>query len=170
MAKKNSLFRKSNGRNQTRRNAGSAGLEKPDVNEETTNSEEGDGMPSVFACPECHGVLWEFKDGKILRFRCRVGHSFGTESLGKGVSMASETALWAAVRALEEKAALQRRLADGIGERSMSYRLLDQSSADAANARLIRDMIFRGDGEVQLEEFEDKKKGASEARKMAKTA
>jgi len=171
MAKKNSISRKSNGRNQKPQNAASEALEKPDVNEETAYSEAGEGAPSVFACPECHGVLWEFKDDKMVRFRCRVGHSYGTESLNKELSMASETALWAAVRALEEKAALQRRLAEEIGiERSMSSRLLDQSSADAAHARLIRDMIFRRDAELHQDESEPEKKGPSETKKMAKTA
>jgi two-component system, chemotaxis family, protein-glutamate methylesterase/glutaminase len=50
-------------------------------------------------------VLWELKDDKMLRFPCRVGHSYGTDSLTKELSTASEAALWAAVRALEEKAA-----------------------------------------------------------------
>lgn len=168
--KKSAVSRKSNGKNQKRLNAASGGLEKPDVNEKTAHVEEGEGVPSVFACPECHGVLWEFKDGKIVRFRCRVGHSFGNESLNTELSTASEAALWAAVRALEEKSALQRRLVEGIGiERSMSSRLLDQSSADAANARLIRDMIFRGDAKLQQEEFEAEKR-SSEARKGVKAA
>ena len=171
MAKRNTVLRKSNGRNRIQQKLTSGPLEKPDVNEETVYVEQGEGVPSVFACPECHGVLWEFKDGKMTRFRCRVGHSYGTESLNKELSIASETALWAAVRALEEKAALQRRLAEGIGiERSMSSRLLDQSSADAANARLIRDMIFRGDTELQQDKSEPEKKGPSEASKTAKVA
>src|SRR5215471_5432381 len=38
--------------------------------------EESNGAPSVFACPECSGVLWELKDGELTRFRCRVGHAY----------------------------------------------------------------------------------------------
>ena len=164
MAKKNSVSRKSNGGNEKRKSASSGGLERPDVNEGTAYSEEGEGVPSVFACPECHGVLWKLKNEKVVRFRCRVGHSYGSESLAREMSMASETALWAAVRALEEKAALQRRVAEGMGiDRTMSSRLLDQSAADAANAHLIRDMIFRRDAELEPEEFESK----SETRKTA---
>jgi hypothetical protein len=49
----------------------------------------------------------------------------------------------------------------------MSSRLLDQSSADAANARLIRDMIFRRDAALQSESVESAKKERSEARKTA---
>jgi two-component system, chemotaxis family, protein-glutamate methylesterase/glutaminase len=102
--------------------------------------------PSVFACPECHGVLWELRDGDLVRFRCRVGHSYGTESLATELSGASEAALWAAMRALEEKAAMQRRIADGLNtDRKSSSRLRDQSAADDASARVIRDMIFARD-------------------------
>ena len=57
---------------------------------------------------------WELRDGDLVRFRCRVGHSYGTESLATETSAASEAALWAAMRALEEKAAMQRRIADGL--------------------------------------------------------
>jgi two-component system chemotaxis response regulator CheB len=42
------------------------------ANEEVVYSDEGVGNPSVFACPECHGVLWEVKEGRLGRFRCRV--------------------------------------------------------------------------------------------------
>src|SRR6185437_4874084 len=33
------------------------------------------GTPSGFTCPECGGALWELRGGKLLRFRCHVGHS-----------------------------------------------------------------------------------------------
>jgi hypothetical protein len=33
--------------------------------------------PSVFACPECHGVLWEGKNGNLVRYPCRLGHTEG---------------------------------------------------------------------------------------------
>jgi two-component system chemotaxis response regulator CheB len=138
-----------NGKNHKNKLSGTAGLERPEENMDTAYNDEGEGTPSVFACPECHGVLWEIKDG----FRCRVGHSYGAEGLAKELSMASEAALWAAVRALEEKSAMQRRVAEGMRANTpMSARLLDQSSADAANAKLIRDMIFRRDAELETEE------------------
>ena len=115
--------------------------------------DEGEGNPSVFACPECHGVLWEVRDGDLVLFRCRVGHSYGSESLATELSGASEAALWAAMRALEEKAAMQRRIADGLGSNSKSARRLhDQSAADDANAHIIRDMIFARDAALNRED------------------
>lgn len=134
----------------------------PDANRETVYSDEGEGKPSVFACPECGGVLWELKN-KDVRFRCRVGHSYSPQNLAHELSQSSETALWAAMRALEEKAAMQRRIADGLGENRTSQRLRDQSVADDTNARLIREIIFRGDAELEPEaeesEIQDSESG-----------
>lgn len=150
MARKN-ISHKSNGRKSKYRKA-EAAAQNPAANQDVAYPSEGEGVPSVFACPECHGVLWELKDSKMVRFRCRVGHSFGSDSLTRELSIASESALWAAVRALEEKAALQRRVAENIGnDRSMSMRLFDQSESDLANAVLIREMIFRHDAELEPE-------------------
>jgi two-component system, chemotaxis family, protein-glutamate methylesterase/glutaminase len=132
---------------------GSESSSEPRENLKASYSEEGEGMPSVFACPECHGVLWELKDQEIIRFRCRVGHSYGPQSLTKEMSAASESALWAAMRALEEKAALQRRVADGMTSNKTSVkRLRDQSAADDGNARLIRNMIFKRDEKLEKQQ------------------
>jgi len=168
LARKNSVPRKTNGRNNKRTSVSPGQRDKPDVNKDVAYPEESEGTPSVFACPECHGVLWELKDENMVRFRCRVGHSYEPESLTRELSQASEPALWAAVRALEEKASMQRRVAEGMGlNPGMSSRLLDQSSADAGNARLIRDMIFRCDAEVEPQEYVSEEKPGPENRKTA---
>jgi two-component system chemotaxis response regulator CheB len=94
--------------------------------------------------------LWEVRDGELVQFRCRVGHAYGPESLAIELSEASEAALWAAMRALEEKSAMQRRIADGLSaDRKVAGRLRDQSAADDANARIIRDMLFDRDAELE---------------------
>jgi two-component system, chemotaxis family, protein-glutamate methylesterase/glutaminase len=158
MAKKTSSSRELVRRNGQHKSLSASSTSQPDANRDVAYFDEGEGVPSVFACPECHGVLWELRDDKMLRFRCRVGHSYGTESLNDELSSASETALWAAVRALEEKAALSRRVAETMArDRNMSARLLDQSTADIANARLIRDMIFDHDRELEGEAHASKK-------------
>ncbi|MGH2541974.1 MAG: chemotaxis protein CheB, partial [Ardenticatenaceae bacterium] len=43
--------------------------------------EDRSGLPSVFACPACGGVLWERDEAGLIRFRCRVGHAYSTDSL-----------------------------------------------------------------------------------------
>lgn len=78
-------------------------------------------MPSVYACPDCHGVLWEVKEENLLRFRCRVGHSFTAETLNVALSKAMEDALWVSMRALEEKADLLRRMAAFGGKSGSAF-------------------------------------------------
>jgi two-component system chemotaxis response regulator CheB len=78
------------------------------------------GKPSAFACPDCHGVLWEVQEGKLVRFRCRVGHSYLPESLSASQSERAEEALWSALRTLRENAALSQRLAERARTRSQS--------------------------------------------------
>lgn len=68
------------------------------------------GEPSGFTCPNCHGALWELEDGGLVRYRCRVGHAFSPETLVAMESEDVEEALWVAYRALEESAALARRM------------------------------------------------------------
>ena len=70
------------------------------------------GKPSPYVCPECNGTLWEIREGELLRFRCRVGHAYGAESLLAAKNEELEGALWTALRTLEEKSALHRRLAE----------------------------------------------------------
>jgi two-component system chemotaxis response regulator CheB len=60
------------------------------------------GEPSRFACPECHGVLLQLKDGPHTRFRCHTGHAYSATSLLAAVNEQIEGSLWSSVRALEE--------------------------------------------------------------------
>jgi two-component system, chemotaxis family, protein-glutamate methylesterase/glutaminase len=62
------------------------------------------------SCPDCHGSLWEFLDGELVRYQCRIGHSYSRQSLFAAHDESVERALWAGVRALEENAVLARRL------------------------------------------------------------
>jgi len=79
------------------------------------------GNPSIFTCPECSGVLWELRDGELIRFRCHVGHAFSVESLLADQSEALENALWAALRALEERAALCLRMVEHSRRHNQSF-------------------------------------------------
>ena len=102
------------------------------------------GRPSAYSCPDCNGVLWEVEDGGQLRFRCRVGHAFATDSLIALQTEKTEDALWAAVRALEEKASLNRRVAKRFRERNTprSADRLERLAAEAvAQAENVRRLI-----------------------------
>jgi two-component system chemotaxis response regulator CheB len=103
------------------------------------------GRVSGFSCPECHGVLWEVQDGELLRFRCRVGHALSVDTLLAEQSEELEAALWAALRALEEQAALTRRLADRGRERgrtALVARFEERAEQAQSRATLIRQALL----------------------------
>ena len=72
------------------------------------------GSPSSFACPDCHGVLLELKDGDRPRFRCHTGHAYSLESLVASIFEGIEQSLWTSTRSLEEGVILLRRMADHV--------------------------------------------------------
>lgn len=108
-------------------------------------NEKHPGQPSAFACPDCGGVLWELDEDNFLRFRCRVGHAFTAKNLGFEQRHAIETALWSALRALEENASLFKRLAERAengNSASTSGRFRDRAANISANARVLRDFLL----------------------------
>jgi two-component system chemotaxis response regulator CheB len=69
------------------------------------------GQRTLFTCPECNGALWEIAEGAQPQFRCHVGHAYSPAALELGQNLTIEQALWSALRALKESAALDDRLA-----------------------------------------------------------
>lgn len=105
------------------------------------------GTPSHFSCPDCGGVLFELDEQGLLRFRCRVGHDYTAEALEPGQQHAVDGALWAAVRALEEKAALARRMAANAREHKQSFslpRFEAQAREAEQQALLVRQIAMGG--------------------------
>lgn len=106
------------------------------------------GVPSVFACPDCGGVLWDLSDGQLLHFRCRVGHAFNGESLLGAQTDQLEAALWSALRALEEKASLARKLASRAAENAQhqaAERFEEQHASAEHSAAIIRSVLLATD-------------------------
>ncbi|MCU1451781.1 MAG: CheB methylesterase [Acidimicrobiales bacterium] len=118
------------------------------------------GEPSEFTCPECGGTLWAQQEGELLRFRCRVGHAYSTESLLADQKESLEGALWAAIVALEERADLATRLSTRTSSRG-NVRTSRRFAAEASDARrraaLVRQAIthlsdpVRDNEEVELD-------------------
>src|SRR5260221_12660946 len=102
-------------------------------------TQEMNGPPSAFVCPGCGGALWEIKQDKILRFRCHVGHGYTAESLHSIQTHEVEQALWTALRALEENAALRRRMADRVkqGKLHTMAERFQEEARDAAERRAV---------------------------------
>lgn len=95
--------------------------------------------PTEFTCPDCGGSLWMVGD-RPMRFRCRVGHSFSVDSLTLGKQDAVESALWAAIVALEERADLARRLLRRTGV----------SHSDRLSKRFVHDIEYAEQGALTL--------------------
>jgi two-component system, chemotaxis family, protein-glutamate methylesterase/glutaminase len=61
------------------------------------------GPPSVYTCPECHGVMIQIQEGSIVRFRCHTGHAYSLQNLLSEVNEAIDNNLWSTIRAVEER-------------------------------------------------------------------
>jgi two-component system chemotaxis response regulator CheB len=108
------------------------------------SADDRPGRPSAFSCPDCNGVLWQINDGSMVRYRCRVGHAWSAESLLGEQSEQLDSALWMALRGLEEKAALAHTMADRARERHSSAiaERFEEQAADAEHAAgVIRAML-----------------------------
>jgi two-component system chemotaxis response regulator CheB len=103
---------------------------------------EAPGEPSPYSCPSCGGVLREVNGDELIRFRCRVGHAFTAEGVLDGQESAVETALWIALRALQERAQLGDRLAERVGSAG-AERSRQRFEAIAEEARAQAETIRR---------------------------
>ena len=95
--------------------------------------------PSVFACPECHGVLMAIREGNDVRFRCHTGHAYSSEALNDELHEKSEATLWSAMRSLEETIMLLQRMADTLdANRQPDVAARFRARADEARRRADR--------------------------------
>lgn len=101
------------------------------------------GAPAELVCPACQGVLTEAAPGEFHHFRCHAGHAFSLESLVREQSEEMERALWAAVRSLEEGAALSRRLMSSATN-ELRRRFAEKAKTQMEQAGLIRDILLHG--------------------------
>jgi two-component system chemotaxis response regulator CheB len=119
------------------------------VQEDIQSFTQGDtpNTRSVLTCPECGGVTWELHEGPLLRYRCHVGHIFSDDSMLAEQGKALENALWTAVRALEERAALLSRLASQARQREIvqvAGRFHEQALEAERQADTIRRVLASG--------------------------
>jgi two-component system chemotaxis response regulator CheB len=130
----------------------------PLVHEQALFLAEGDpmehlgqlGAPSAYACPECHGVLWEVSGTRPRRFRCHTGHAFSVRTLQDTLAGAADESLWVARRALQERLLLLREMAAAPTAES-----LERDAVRGAAARLqqqlsqLESLMARGPDPVE---------------------
>jgi two-component system chemotaxis response regulator CheB len=107
------------------------------------------GVGTRFACPDCGGTLFEREEGGLLRFECSVGHVLSIESLADEQARSLETALWAAVRSLDDRAVLLRRMSQRArvaGRPRAAEGLDDQAERAGTQAQAVRVAIERSHG------------------------
>jgi two-component system chemotaxis response regulator CheB len=124
-----------------------------------------DTPPSALTCPKCGGALWEMKNGDPIRFRCHVGHSFTGEGLLDEQDQNLEIALWTAVRALDESAALNRKMATRAGESRLTGLALAyewRAAVAQEQANVVRALLVEVPITDSVESVPTSKKGTFE--------
>jgi two-component system chemotaxis response regulator CheB len=125
----------------------------PDLHEQVDDQvEAGDeardeGRALRLTCPDCGKRLIEHEeDGGVVRFACPAGHAYLPESLVEQQGDALESALWQALRTMEERADLLMRMARQAERRGMGEtrsRLEQQAGTVTRHAVEIRNTIIR---------------------------
>jgi two-component system, chemotaxis family, protein-glutamate methylesterase/glutaminase len=127
--------------------------EVAELDAEEMHDPDRPGVPSGFGCPDCAGALFQIDEGGLRRFRCRVGHAWSPESLLGQQSAALESALWMALRSLEEKAALNDDLRDNAarsGHTITAARFGNNAEEARRAAELVRQLVSEiGGGSVE---------------------
>lgn len=112
------------------------------------------GEPSGLTCPDCGGSLFERPGEHPSHFRCRTGHAFSPESLLARQSDSLDAALWAALRSLEENAALAWRMEKRTreqGNAGASQRYERRARAAEEHARSLRGILQEGGADLESE-------------------
>lgn len=119
-------------------------VEMAELDPDTVHDGDRPGVPAGFGCPDCAGALYLIEEGNLRRYRCRVGHAWSPESLLAQQTIAMESALWMALRSLEEKAALNADLGRRAGEQGhdlTAARFAESAQETRRAAELVRRLI-----------------------------
>jgi len=98
----------------------------------------------TLTCPACDGPLSELGESAVAKFRCEIGHAYNADSLLVEQSRMVERALWIALRTLQERAVLLRRMAfeaQGRGHRSTAGSFDDRRRELEEHLHTLREAI-----------------------------
>jgi len=95
-------------------------------------------------CPDCNGAIWLDESGGVEQYACRIGHRYTAETFDAAQEQRVEAALWTALRALEERAALYRRMAErhrGAGNVRTAERFAIRAESAVQHAFVVREAV-----------------------------
>jgi two-component system chemotaxis response regulator CheB len=107
------------------------------------------GALTGLTCPDCNGAIWFKEESGVGRFACRTGHSYSIDAFAAAQTDRVEAALWTALRTLEERAALFRRMAERNrtgGHPRIAERFALRAEAAVQHAFVLRELIEDYDG------------------------
>ena len=108
------------------------------------------GEKSIYACPDCGGGLWDISqggEGKSMmdRYRCHIGHSYSEKDLIIKQGEIFESTLWTALRIMEERRNLLKKVGDahakkGLSTVAKSYK--EKADAIQIHVDKMKEMLF----------------------------
>ena len=104
------------------------------------------GELTPFTCPECHGVLNRYREGKRSRYRCHTGHAFSANSLLATVTESVEKELWSAIRGIEESVMLLNHLGNhyvDINQPDLAALYFKKALEAEQRAQFVRDAVLK---------------------------
>lgn len=113
------------------------------------------GKLTMLSCPECSGALVVINEGKMNRYRCNTGHSFGLDALLSGVMKSVEGDLWKAVKGLEESILLFEEMGkrqEDIGDHNAARKSIEKANENRKRVHILHDTIFQYGGPSRQEE------------------
>ncbi|WP_020569027.1 chemotaxis protein CheB [Neolewinella persica] len=111
------------------------------------------GKFSPLTCPECHGALTEYAEGKLKRFRCHTGHAHTADSLLVGINNNIEASTWEVMRGMEEGQLLLGHMADILeteGHAKIAGKYRDNANSLSRRSKIIKSTIMESQ-ELELE-------------------
>ena len=102
------------------------------------------GRVTGLTCPDCSGAIWLDETNGVTRYACRIGHAYDAETFASMQGERVESALWTALRTLEERAAMYRRMAErhrtrGNARTAERFSLLAESAVQ--HAFVLREVV-----------------------------
>ena len=124
----------------------SGSLQEPEEDDEVTGDYEMD-QPVSLTCPSCGGSLKETMVGQLPYYTCHIGHRFAIADMDAGQVERLEQSFEIALRTLNERAALCRRMSQMALDNGhhLSSRRWDEARAEAEERATVLRRILAQD-------------------------